>query len=99
MAEKRSMTKSEVEKLGLTPEQCEALGIEVSQDNGGGVGKTMTLIVDAGDEAQIKRAMGFGFTYEELTEGSGEEGEGKEGEGEEEEGEEGPKKRGYFKDD
>jgi hypothetical protein len=90
------MTKDEVEKLGLTPEQCEALGIEVQNPNGGGVGKTMTLIVDAGDEAQIKRAMAFGFSYEELTE---EEGEGEGGkEGEEEESEEEPKRKGYFKD-
>jgi hypothetical protein len=92
------MPKSEVEKLGLTPEQCEALGIEVDDPmNGGGVGRTMTLIVDAGDPEQIKRAQAFGFSYEELTgEGEGEEGEG-EGEGEEE-GEEPPKRKGYFKD-
>jgi hypothetical protein len=94
--ETRKMTKEEVDKLGLSPEQCEALGIEVQAPNGGGTGKTMTLIVDAGDEAQIKRAMAFGFTYEELTE---EEGEGEGGkEGEEEETEEEPKRKGYFKD-
>lgn len=98
MADTRKMTKDEVEKLGLTPEQCEALGIEVQNPNGGGTGKNMTLIVDAGDPEQIKRAMAFGFTYEELTgEDEGEEGEeGKEGK--EEEGEEEPKRKGYFKD-
>lgn len=93
MADTRKMTRAQVEELGLSPEQCKALGIEV-QENGAAPGKTMTLIVDAGDPEQIKRAMGFGFSYEELTGEEGEEGE-EGGEGEEEE--ESPKRRGYFK--
>jgi len=97
VADGRKMTRQEVDKLGLTPEQCEALGIEVQESmNGGGTGKNMTLIVDAGDPEQIKRAMAFGFSYEELT-GEDEE-EGEEGKAEEEEQEESPKRRGYFKD-
>ena len=56
------------------------------------VGKTVTYVVDLGDDAQVKRARKMGFLPDDL-----DAEESKDGDEGEEELDETPKRRGYFK--